>query len=148
MLICGVLRKMLISVLNENMKMMTLTMKFLYWLPRVLCILAILFISLFALDAFEPGLSIWEQIQAFLIHMIPSFVLAAILVVAWNWELIGGSIFLLLGLGFTPWVFRHNYSMNGSLGTTLIVVATITFPFVLVGGLFLLHHLKSKKHIP
>ena len=34
--------------------MRTLTDWF-HWIPRVLCILAILFISMFALDAFAPG---------------------------------------------------------------------------------------------
>jgi len=34
---------------------MKTTTKILYWSPRILCILAILFISIFALDAFEPG---------------------------------------------------------------------------------------------
>ncbi len=46
--------------------------KILYWAPRILCIMAILFISMFALDSFEPGLNIWQQIGAFLIPLIPT----------------------------------------------------------------------------
>ena len=46
-----------------------------HWLPRILCILSILFISMFALDAFAPNLTIWQQITDFLIHLIPSFIL-------------------------------------------------------------------------
>jgi hypothetical protein len=57
---------------------MKVSPKVIYWLPRILCILAILFISVFALDAFDPELSIWQQIVGFLIHLIPSFILIAL----------------------------------------------------------------------
>jgi hypothetical protein len=35
---------------------MRASIKLLHWLPRTLCMLAILFVSLFALDAFASGL--------------------------------------------------------------------------------------------
>lgn len=53
--------------------------KILYWSPRILCILAILFVSMFSLDAFEPGVPFWNQILAFLMHMIPSFIVTGVL---------------------------------------------------------------------
>jgi len=59
--------------------------KILFWLPRILCIIAILFISLFALDAFQPDLTIWQQLEAFLMHLIPSFILLILLLIAWKW---------------------------------------------------------------
>ena len=62
--------------------------KVLHWLPRIICILAILFVSMLALDSFAPGLTIWQQLGAFLMHLIPSFVLLVFLVIAWKWELI------------------------------------------------------------
>lgn len=127
---------------------MTVGPRFIYWLPRILCIIAILFISVFALDAFQPELTVWQQIQAFAMHLIPSFVLLLILIIAWKWELAGGIIFLLIGIGLSPLVFMHNYRMNGSIGTSLMIIATITFPFILVGILFILgHRIKSKKTI-
>ena len=86
-----------------------------HWVPRILCILAILFISMFALDSFTPGLTIWQQIGAFLIHLIPSFILVALLIVTWKWEYIGGIIFIVIGLGFSPFIFNHNYNMNHSI---------------------------------
>ena len=121
---------------------MKTTLKILYWTPRVLCILAILFVSLFALDAFNPKLSVWQQLKDFLIHLIPSFILLAILIVAWKREIIGGIIFTLIGLGLSPFLFKHNYAMNNSVGASLITVLFIAFPFVLVGILFILNHLK------
>ena len=119
--------------------------KILYWLPRVLCIAAILFISMFALDAFSPGLTIWQQIGAFLIHLIPSFILIALLAVAWNWEYLGGILFLIIGIVFSPIIFQHNYRMNHSVWMSLNVILLITLPFILVGILFLTDHYRKKK---
>jgi fucose 4-O-acetylase-like acetyltransferase len=120
--------------------------KIIYWLPRILCILAILFVSMFALDSFDPKLTIWQQIAGFLIHLIPSFILALFLFVAWKWELVGGIIFALIGIGFTPFIYIHNYQMNHSVGMSLLIILCITFPFFIVGGLFITGHwLKNKQ---
>jgi len=119
--------------------------KILFWLPRILAILAILFISMFALDAFEHGLTLWQQIAAFLMHLIPSFILLAVLIIAWKRELLGGIIFLFLGLGLSPIVFLHNYNMNQSVWMSLGIITMITFPFVLVGVLFIVGHRQKKK---
>ena len=124
---------------------MTINSRLIYWLPRIICILAISFISIFALDAFDPNLTIWKQIQGFAMHLIPSFVLLLILLIAWKWELVGGIMFLLIGIGLTPLIYMHNYRMNGSVGTSLWIITTITFPFILVGILFILGHLKNRK---
>ena len=120
---------------------------FLYWLPRILCILAIVFISLFALDAFQPELTVWQQIQAFLMHLIPSFILLLFLLIAWKWELIGGVIFVLIGLVLSPFVYMHNYNMNGSVWMSIGIIAMITFPFILVGILFILGYIVNKKEV-
>ncbi|MCJ7467949.1 MAG: hypothetical protein MUO53_14805 [Maribacter sp.] len=69
----------------------------LYWLPRILGILAILFISLFAMDSFGPRLTFWQQLGGFLMHLIPSFLLLALLLVAWKWEYLGGVLFIIVG---------------------------------------------------
>ena len=121
--------------------------KILHWTPRLICILAILFISLFALDSFSPDLTIWQQIGAFLIHLIPSFVLLAILIVAWKWEYIGGTIFIIIGLGPSPFIFKHNYDMNHSVGMSLGIILMITFPFVVVGVLFIISYFMKKRHL-
>lgn len=119
--------------------------KILYWLPRILCILAILFISMFALDSFQPELSIWQQIGAFIMHLIPSFILTALLLIAWKWEYIGGIIFTIIGLVLSPLVFKHNYDMNHSVWMSLGIILTITIPFALVGVLFMVSHFYKKK---
>jgi len=124
---------------------MTLNSRIIYLLPRIICILAIIFISIFALDAFDQDLTVWQQIQGFAMHLIPSFILLLILLIAWKWELIGGVIFLIIGLALSPVIYIHNYQMNGSVWMSLGIISMITLPFILVGVLFLLSHRNSRK---
>jgi hypothetical protein len=121
--------------------------KVLHWLPRILCIAAILFISMFAADAFAPGLTFLQQIGAFIMHLIPSIILLAFLIIAWKWELIGGSIFVAIGLAFTPFIYSHNFNMNHSVATTIGIVLMINFPFVVTGILFILSHFTKKSNL-
>jgi len=119
-----------------------------YWAPRVLCILAIAFISLFALDSFDPELSFAQQVGGFVIHIIPSAVLALLLWMAWKRELAGGIIFILISLLLTPVVFIGNYSNNHSLWISTTIVLMVTFPFFVVGVLFLLSRKAGNKAKP
>ena len=125
---------------------MKTSIKVFHWLPRIICLLAILFISLFAADAFAPGLTIWQQLGAFIMHLIPSFILLGFLIVAWKWEYVGGLIFLIIGLALSPIVFMHNYNMNHSVWMSLGIILAITFPFVIVGVLFMVSHSLKKKN--
>lgn len=122
------------------------SMKIMHWTPRILCILAILFVSLFAFDSFDPKYTFWNQVQAFLMHMIPSFVLIIILIIAWRWELIGGSILIILALGFSPSIYIHNYHMNHSVWMSLLIILSITFPFMITGALFVISYFLKKKN--
>jgi hypothetical protein len=125
---------------------MIVSLKFFHWLPRIISILAILFISLFAADSFAPGLTIWQQLGDFFMHLIPSFILIALLVIAWKWELIGGIIFTIIGIILSPFIFNLNYHRNHSIGISLFIILTITFPFILAGGLFILSFILKKKN--
>ena len=122
--------------------------KVFHWLPRIICILAILFVSIFAADAFGPELTVWQQLGAFVLHLIPSFILLGFLIVAWKWEYIGGIIFIIIGLGLSPLIFIHNYKMNNSIWMSLGVIAIITIPFAIVGILFIISHFLKKKIAP
>lgn len=94
--------------------------KFLLWLPRVLSILFIAFLSLFSFDVFEPGLK-WSEIAvAFFMHNIPVFVLIVVLIIAWKHEIVGAIAFGLAGLlyvyltanrGGLPWQLALSWSM-------------------------------------
>jgi hypothetical protein len=118
-----------------------------YWIPRILCIFAILFVSMFALDSFDPNLTIWQQIGGFLIHLVPTYVLILFLVVAWKWELVGGILFLIIGLGLIPFLYIHNYNMNHSVWMSLSVILMLNGPFILVGALFMYSHYLRKLQI-
>lgn len=120
-------------------------LRLLHWLPRVLCVLAIVFISLFAADAFAPGLTIWQQLGAFCVHLIPSFVLLAFLLVAWKWERLGGIVFVVTGLALSPLVFQLNYRRTHSVGVCLEIISVITMPFVLVGILFIVSSIAKRR---
>ena len=80
--------------------MNTNTKRLLYWLPRVLTILFALFISIFALDVFDEGYSIGETIIALFMHLIPTFIVVIVLLIAWRWERIGAALFIALALLF------------------------------------------------
>ncbi len=126
---------------------MKTSIRLFHWSPRILCILAVLFISLFAAGSFAPGLTIWQQLGAFFIHLIPSFILLALLVVAWKWERIGGIIFMVIGFGLSPFIFMLNYNRNHSIGMSLGIILAITFPFIAVGILFIISHFMKKKNL-
>jgi len=118
-----------------------------HWMPRIICILAILFVSMFALDSFDPKYTLWQQLQAFFMHLIPTYILILFLVVAWKWELVGGLILIAFALGLSPFVYYHNYLMNHSVWISLSVILMINFPFILTGALFVLSHFLKKKNV-
>jgi len=125
---------------------MKTSLKVIHWAPRILCILSIAFVSLFALDAFGHGNPILEQIGDFLMHLLPSFLLISILIFAWKKELWGGILFLIIGLVLSPFIYKMNFNMNQSVTQSLSVVALITFPFVIIGLLFILSNYLKKKN--
>ncbi|MDP4276961.1 MAG: hypothetical protein Q8914_04930 [Bacteroidota bacterium] len=122
------------------------SVKLIHWTPRLLCILAIAFIGCFGLDSFTPERTLWQQLLAFLIHLIPCYFLTAVLIIAWKWELIGGLTFLAAGLGFSPYLFFHNYAINHSIWMSLIVLLILTVPFILAGLLFILSYKIKRQH--
>ena len=119
-----------------------------HWLPRIICILAILFVSMFALDAFVPELTFWQQIGGFLMHLIPSYIMIGLLIIAWKWEYVGGIIFTFIGLAFSVTVFLLNYNRNHLTALqSLFITLMVAVPFVLVGILFMVSHKKKKQKL-
>jgi hypothetical protein len=121
--------------------------RILYWTPRIICILAILFMSMFALDSFSPGIPFGKQVAAFLIHLIPSFILTGLLVFTWKYELAGGLIFTLTGLGIII-----IYAINGLRSETVSFARMLSYglilfsPFVVAGILFIIRALRLRKN--
>lgn len=101
------------------------------WAARILTIVYIAFIALFALDVFngEPSF------LAIIMHLIPSIVLLIILILSWKKPKIGGWTFIILGVAFT--IYFNTYRQ----WQTFLL---ISLPLFLVGILFFLST-KSKK---
>lgn len=116
------------------------------WTPRILCILAILFISLFALDSFSSERTFWQNAAAFLMHLIPTFVLLAVLIVAWKWEKAGGIILTIVAVALGIFAFNINYNQRHfTLMQSIINVSILCLPFILAGVLFIVSHYSKKK---
>ena len=104
------------------------------WAPRVIAILGICFISMFALDAFSSGAPLSEVLLGFAIHMIPSLILVAILALAWRFEVVGGIAFLLMSI--VPFV---------RLGNPVRVNLILAGPFIVAGLLFLVSYVRRTR---
>src|SRR5262249_53398337 len=87
-LILSISRYRCIPLLCSGMK--TTSKRLLFWTPRVLCLLFAAFISLFALDVFGESRGFWQTALALAMHLIPTFILLAVLALSWRWEWIGG----------------------------------------------------------
>jgi hypothetical protein len=104
---------------------------------------------MFALDAFAPGLTIWQQVGDFLIHLIPSYIMVGLLIIAWKWEYAGGIIYTVFGLGLCVFIFLLNLNRNHfSVAQTILATLIVAFPFVIVGILFIVSHYMKKRALP
>jgi hypothetical protein len=126
---------------------MKTSVRILMWIPRVIGILAILFIMLFSFDVFGSGEPVYKQILAFLMHNIPAFILAALLVFAWINEFTGGIVFTVIGVLFTAFLFYFNFNRTNSVWVGVQVALMLGLPFIIAGVLFILSHYAKKKNL-
>lgn len=105
----------------------------LFWSPRVLSILFVAFISVFALDVFSEGHGFWQTVLALLIHLIPIGVVIVAIVISWHREWIGAALFIAGGLYYLFTNLRH-----------VSWILTISGPLLLIGVLFSLSWLYRK----
>jgi hypothetical protein len=110
--------------------------KILYWTPRILTIVFILFLGLFALDAFEGEQSLIKKLGGFLIHLIPNFVMILILIVAWKQEWVGTIAYIIVGIAYII-MFWGRFPV--------VTYLTISGPLFLIGILFWLNWMNRKK---
>jgi lysylphosphatidylglycerol synthetase-like protein (DUF2156 family) len=105
--------------------------KALFWTPRALCIAFAIFLSLFALDVFNEGYGIWKTLAALMIHLLPTFIVLAVLALAWRWEWIGAVVFVAAGALYAKGAWRHPSW-----------ILTISGPLFVIAALFLVNWLK------
>ncbi len=109
----------------------TIGQQLLYWAPRALCIVFALFSAMFALDVFKEGQSLGEMFLALLLHLIPTFLIILVLVIAWRWEWIGGVFTVGLAVVYAAWAWGKPF---GSMAIPLI-----SGILLVIGVLFLLN---------
>lgn len=59
---------------------------FIYWAPRILAILFLVFLDLFSLDVLEFARTPGDIFIGLLMHNIPVFLLTGLLIIAWKHE--------------------------------------------------------------
>jgi len=103
--------------------------KVLFWTPRSLGILAILFMMMFSLDCFEMGGK--DALICLMMHNIPAFIVFLVLLIAWKWELAGGILFIIASIAGS--IYFDGFGSNPG-------VLPVMAPFLLTGILFLVHY--------
>ena len=120
-------KKKLIKNRKNNRKINS----WLYWSPRILTILFILFISLFALDIFGNGYTFWETVVGLFMHLIPSMILIIFLLIAWRHEWVGALGFLIFAVWYVCMTLLRNdfqwYYLAWSieLGLPAVIIAVL-----------------------
>jgi hypothetical protein len=116
--------------------------KLLFWTPRILGIIFVLFLMMFSLDVLQPGLTAWQIAIGLLIHNIPALFLLIILIISWKHEIVGGIVFILAGLFYILML-----AMNPKFEWYMLSwSATIAGPAFLTGILFIMNWRKKHNH--
>jgi hypothetical protein len=115
-------------------------------IPRVLAIVFIVYISLFALDIFSSSELFDQKLIGFLIHLIPSFILIIILIISWEKPFIGGIIFIFLGVILTSLMITFSVVHTPHPGINFVVsqILIIPLPLILIGLLFIIFRKHDK----
>jgi hypothetical protein len=106
--------------------------RLLRWTPRVLAILFIASIALFALDVFGAGYSPWETIVALFMHLLPNLALLAVVLLAWRWPWVGAIGFG----GFAAW-YLVAFGITNGWSFDWCVYALLAGIHALIGVLYL-----------
>lgn len=117
--------------------------KLLFWAPRILTIVFIAFLSVFALDVFDEHLGLWPTALALLMHSLPSIVLIAALILAWRREWIGAMLYAAAGLLYVIWAATVSRPVPVSARLTWML--TIAGPAFVIAILFFLNWRKHEE---
>jgi hypothetical protein len=109
--------------------------KIVFYGARILAVLFIIFISLFALDVFGEGYSAPETIIALFMHLIPTILLILVLVLSIKNPRLGGAMFILVGV---------TYLIMTSGKMDIVTKFIIGGPPIIAGVLFLFSRPEKK----
>jgi CHASE2 domain-containing sensor protein len=109
---------------------MTKTTSVSLWVPRIAGIGMAIFLSFFALDAFD-GKPLLEALPEFAVHLAPAVVVLSAVAMGWRFPLIGAGAFAALAIGYA-------LAVNGRLDWAVV----ISGPLAMIAGLFLVSGLR------
>lgn len=98
-----------------------------FWTPRLSVIAVAAFMTVFALDVFDMPLPPLQKLAAFIIHLLPTAIVVAGLVLMWTHEWVGAAFFPLLALVHLATRGAHLRPVTALL---------IELPLLLLGALF------------
>jgi len=83
---------------------------------------------MFAMDVFGEKLGFWKTLLALAMHLIPSFFMIIILILAWRWEWIGGIKFIGLAIFYIVWSWgKFDWMAYVFISGTASVVGALFF---------------------
>ena len=118
--------------------------KLVFWTPRILSIIFVLFLALMSLDIFEGNYGFWGTILGLFMHNIPAIILLIVLIISWKHEIVGGIGFILAGILYLGFVLKNiiTTGFEWYYIAWIIQIAGIAF---FVGILFLVGWFKKRK---
>jgi len=115
--------------------------KFVYWTPRVLSIIFLVFLAMFSLDIFDMELNFWQTLLGLFMHNIPVLILLFVLIISWKREIVGAIVFILAGIFYA--ILAINAANTWLMA--LAWIAQISGPAFIIGGFFLANWLKKRR---
>jgi thiol:disulfide interchange protein len=119
--------------------------KFIYWTPRILSIIFILFLAIFSLDVFDMKLGFRGTVLGLFMHNIPVFILSIVLLISWKHEIVGGIAFTLAGTLYIV-ILLMNMLRNSFEWYMVSWILIIAGPAFLIGILFIINWLKKRNN--
>lgn len=117
--------------------------KFIYWTPRILAIIFILFLAILSADIFGNNYTFWETVLGLFMHNLPTFFLLVILIISWKYEIVGGVTFILFGILYIIITLLRKVFEWGVL-LSILIISGIS---LIIGILFIIGWIKKKKLI-
>lgn len=111
------------------------------WIPRIIVIAFLLFLMLFTFDVFNMNGGVLEKIGGFLLHALPSILIAVFLALGWNRLALCGWVFIGIAAFFTFFFRTYTGAVNFFLISVPPLAAGILFLFARRFGM------NSKKNI-
>ena len=94
-----------------------------------------------SLDVISPELSFQQIAIGLFMHNIPVFILTAVLLISWKYEIVGGIVFILAGL-----LYILMLAMNSKFEWYMLSWSvTIAGPAFIIGILFLKNWLQKRQ---